>query len=465
MLVTQIKLGVYHFNDHLPYIKEMSLYLQVAPETIRYAYSKLKDNHYISLSKNTGAKIIIEYSQDEIQNHIQEFFITRKDALIDLSQSMQPLFSHIQWLSLKNASEESLNELEQLITKREIFVSYRAIHIFLKLFSFLKNDILIRLIWWIYIFYQIPFFSVYKEISILEKNGYLLLEIVRLCRQQDWDKLKIAIDKSHEQIHTNLMQFYKSHIHYASSHEKIAFSWDVYKRNEQKQYSLGTEIIQDLSRGNYREGSFLPSLDSLAIQKNVSVSTVRRTLTLLRQIGAVKSINGVGTQILPINKIAENCDFSQNSTKKRLSDFVQSLYILTNSCQEIVQLTLVHMDESEINQLIILLEKLRNIHRCELAAYSVLHYVVKYAPYNAISIIYSQLFEQLLWGYPLRSIMKVLHNITIHIDTLIECLHIKDFNHCSHIVERLMINDLISASQYLEKIGLTTHIDIQTLQI
>lgn len=165
MLVTQIKLGVYHFNDHLPYIKEMSLYLQVAPETIRYAYNKLKDNHYISLSKNTGAKIIIEYSQDEIQNHIQEFFITRKDALIDLSQSMQPLFSHIQWLSLKNASEESLNELEQLITKREIFVSYRAIHIFLKLFSFLKNDILIRLIWWIYIFYQIPFFSVYKEIS------------------------------------------------------------------------------------------------------------------------------------------------------------------------------------------------------------------------------------------------------------------------------------------------------------
>ena len=61
--------------------------------------------------------------------------------------------------------------------------------------------------------------------------------------------------------------------------------------------------------------------------------------------------------------------------------------------------------------------------------------------------------------------MKVLHNITIHIDTLTECLHIKDFNHCSHIVERLMINDLISASQYLEKIGLTTHIDIQTLQI
>ena len=80
MLVTQIKLGVYHFNDHLPYIKEMSLYLQVAPETIRYAYNKLKDNHYISLSKNTGAKIIIEYSQDEIQNHIQAVSYTHLDV-------------------------------------------------------------------------------------------------------------------------------------------------------------------------------------------------------------------------------------------------------------------------------------------------------------------------------------------------------------------------------------------------
>ena len=218
-----------------------------------------------------------------------------------------------------------------------------------------------------------------------------------------------------------------------------------------------------MSRGYYQEGSFLPSLESLAVKKNVSVSTVRRTLTLLRQIGAVKSINGVGTQILPKDKIAENCDFSQNSTKKRLIDFVQSLYILTNSSQEIVQITLAHMNESEINQLIALLEKLRNIHRCELAAYSVLSFVVKYAPYNAVSIIYSQLFEQLLWGYPLRSIIEVPHNITPQIDTLIECLHINDFNHCSHIVERLMINDLISATKCLEKLHISTHINNQTL--
>lgn len=73
MLVTQIKFGTYLYGDTLPYIKEMSSYLPVSPETIRGAYNMLKDNNYIILSKNVGAKVIVNYDNDQINQHIYNF--------------------------------------------------------------------------------------------------------------------------------------------------------------------------------------------------------------------------------------------------------------------------------------------------------------------------------------------------------------------------------------------------------
>ena len=47
MLLTQIELGVYHYHDKLPFIKEMSQYLHVSVETVRAAYNKLKKNNIL----------------------------------------------------------------------------------------------------------------------------------------------------------------------------------------------------------------------------------------------------------------------------------------------------------------------------------------------------------------------------------------------------------------------------------
>lgn len=166
ILVTQIKFGTYHYGDSLPYIKEMSSYLPVSVETIRGAYNMLKDNNYISLTKNVGAKVIVNYNNDQINQHIYDFFSTRKESLLDLSQSMPLLFSHAQLMSLKKLSIEYIEEIESLINKTDILVSYRSIRLFLKIYGYLNNEMLIRLIWWIFVFYQIPFLSVFNNDSL-----------------------------------------------------------------------------------------------------------------------------------------------------------------------------------------------------------------------------------------------------------------------------------------------------------
>lgn len=96
ILRTQLQFGVYRYMDSPPTIEEASVRFSVSVDTVRLAYLKLKKDGYISLTKNIGAKALIQYGEEEIAQHIQGFFAPCKDALIDLGKSMLPLFGNIQ---------------------------------------------------------------------------------------------------------------------------------------------------------------------------------------------------------------------------------------------------------------------------------------------------------------------------------------------------------------------------------
>lgn len=103
----------------------------------------------------------------------------------------------------------------------------------------------------------------------------------------------------------------------------------------QLSFNFERYIIISIQRGSIQvhRGSFLPSLEKLAKEKKVSISTVRRTLLLLGYIGATRSVNGVGTLVMSLDKSADNCDFTQPIVRKRLMDFAESLHFLALSCR------------------------------------------------------------------------------------------------------------------------------------
>lgn len=74
VLLTQIHFGVYHYQEKLPTIEETSAQLCVSIDTARAAYLKLKEEGYITLSKNAGATINKNYSAQEIEEFIQTLF-------------------------------------------------------------------------------------------------------------------------------------------------------------------------------------------------------------------------------------------------------------------------------------------------------------------------------------------------------------------------------------------------------
>lgn len=459
LLAAQIEFGVYRFHQPLPTMEESSKWLSVSLDTVRSAYLRLEKEGYITLSKKVGSLAAVDYDSSQIEQHIQDFFSQRKSAVLDLCRSLDPLFSHAQWFALKNASQKQLDEMELLCSKKtDLPLPYTMIRHLQLIYSTLNNDLLLRLVWQAFMFFQAPFLSLPQNKQALGNENEPLLHMIGLCRKKDWDGLWHTVSGYQSLLTNSIIQFYEKQITSDPPRQKIDFHWNAYQKPSQRCYSLAMELLIRISRGAFAEDDFLPSPAKIAEYNQLSLSTVRRTLALLNQLGAVRSVNGVGTQVLSTKDSAAHCNFSHPAIQKRLLDFVQSLHILTLTCKSCAKVTFEAMDTSSIRQFKEQLLDLKNIQRHETVVCIPLKIIADFAPIKALRTIYEQLLRIFLWGYPLRSLHGAREAINKfylpYIDEMTAYLDNRDWIGLSTMLEALLQHEFKFAKSSLNQLGI-----------
>lgn len=457
VLRAQIQFGTYSYGERLPTIEEAAHLFLVSVKTIRGAYRRLQRDGYITVSKSVGVKVSVQYSRQETESNIQQYFAERRDAMRDLGWSMRPLFGNAQWLSFKNASQELLAQLDHHALPKESMAPYVMIQQLQRVYGTLENDLLMRLIWQVFMFFLVPFLSVSGCLSLLNQNRDPALQMTALCREQDWMALRVCIDAYQDQKGAAFCQFYESRIKASAPARQAVFTWSSYEKASQLCYSLGMELLIAISQGVYPAGSLLPSLNTLAREKHVSVNTVRRTMALLNGVGAAKSINGVGTRVLPPEEIAENCDLSQPSVQERLFSYSESVHILALSCRQAAEATVSSMDQQTAEKWKSALLGYARTQRHDLTPYAIIHLISQDAPYMAVRTVYEELFRHLFWGYPLRSLQKDFQSYRAfyvpYLEYFLACLERSDADAFSTKLEELMRHEIRSIVDQLTSLG------------
>lgn len=456
---TQIEFGTYRCGDRLPKIEDACALLMVSLDTARSAYRRLQREGYITLSKNTGSIVKADYPETEIEQHIQSFFAGRKDAFMDLLPSMPILFGNIQVTAWKNVTQDKLDSLEELIAARHVHPSYFIMQYLNLIYGSLGNPLLMRLIQKICIHYMIPFFSLEDYRSYIEAEVDAISFRMGLCRKKDWAALYTAsIDFIGIYI-TAVQSFYKSRITAPLPRQQAAFTWNSHKKASQICYSLALELMATVGRGGYKEGDYLPSIGRLAEEKQVSASTVRRTLSLLNSIGMTRSVNGVGTQILGVHQIEENCGWTEPQVKKRLSDFAYSLQIFLLSCRNTAAAAFSYADEESIRSFLGQIDLFKTVNRPDLITSYSLKFIAQSAPYQTIRTVYHELFQQLLWGYPMRCRLGDQDAISSYylpyLDEMASCLERSDAEGYAIILEELLQHQAEVILDALMELGYT----------
>ncbi|MBS6954591.1 MAG: GntR family transcriptional regulator [Enterocloster asparagiformis] len=458
VLLTQIQFGAFGSGENLPTIEETGARLCVSVDTARAAYLKLKEQGYITLSKNVGATVNRNYDAAEREQFIQAFFAMRKNAMIDLVNSIGPLFGNAQWTGLKNASVQTLHSIEALSGKENLPAPYAMLEHLNQKYSALGNSLLMRLVWQIFMFLHDPFFSIEENLQYFDRSADYLPEILALCRNQSWSALRAALDRSVEKLSWAVKEFYLSRITLPCPADETIFRWSSYEKSQQLCYSFAMELLVAINRGTYPARSLLPSQKQLAKQRGISLSTVRRALELLTSVGAIKSAKYVGTRVLPSDKTTENSDFSKPVLQRRLLDMVKSLQLFALSCNDVSRLTLSALDADSLGKLCDDLKARKQWRRGEILSYYALELFAKHAPYQAIRTVYSELLRQFFWGYTLRGVKGSQESINAmydpYFDLLIDALEKMDIPRFSSCLEALIIRELGSTVQILSQLGI-----------
>lgn len=457
-LDAQIKFGVYGLGTSLPAIEEMSRLFSVSQDTVRFAYRRLKQEGSITLTKKAGAVVVVQYTGKEIEQHIYAFFAPRQSAVTDLCRSQKPLFTRAQWFAMKNASPKRLDELESLCLQKDVPpVLTLTRHLYL-IYSTLNNDLLLRLVWHAYMFFQAPFFSLPQNCNAFKDGNAPLLHMIDLCRRKDWDALMRTMENFQAQLSSAIADFYKKQIPDGFAGQPVPFHWNAYQKPSQRCYSLAMKFLISIGKGTYAEGSFLPAPAKLAEAEHVSVNTIRRTLALLNKLGATKSVNGIGTKVLNAENSAKNCDFFDSVIQKRLLDFVQSLHILVLTCHSAAEITFSSLSAADIQQIAHSVSDVKRINRHELIVFILLQLLSRFSPVQAVREVYSQLLQILFWGFPLRGIHGTREAVNAfylpYIDAFAGYLERSDSAGASALLEDLILHKFKFAAGLLDELGI-----------
>ncbi|MBU9726987.1 GntR family transcriptional regulator [Diplocloster modestus] len=458
LLKTQIEFGMHRYGDSLPTIKDASTYFLASIDTVRLAYLRLKEEGYITLRTCVGATVKIQYTDEEIRQNFGYYFSCRKESLLVFSQSVGILANFAQWFALKIATRENLDELERLSRQKDISPIYRMSRQLQLLYSPLGNDLLLQLLWQMFLYFQAPLVSISQNLQPINAGTSPFLNMISSVRENDWESLWDAVKLSTEKYSDGLRIFYNKYIPQHSSCKQIDFSWSIYKKTSQVCYSLCMDLLLAFYEGVYPVGSYLPSPKKLAAEKQVSLNTVRRTIALLNKLGATMSVNGVGTKVLPPLNGAENCDFMDPLIQKRLLEFLQSLHILAFSCRDCAQITLDSISGRSRGQWLQKLEKIKQSDIYDNLIYTNYEFISLHAPYPAICAVYAELTRQLLWGFPLRNLHGDREQTNSYylpyLESLIDFLARADTAGFSACLEELQIAETGYVARYLSRLGM-----------
>ena len=458
LLMTQIDFGIYRYGERLPSMDESSRLLFVSFDTIRAVYKQLKLEGRITLSRSTGAIVNVRYEETDIESNIRNFFLMRKDAIMDLCCSMHPLFSNAQLMGFKNASAEVLERSRELALQKNFLPSYMVIHHLHYIYGSFNNETLQRLAWQAIMFFPFPFLSITRNVEVLEKKRSPFLDMIDFCHEKAWGALSMEIELFHERYISAVNNFFAQWNSDAVPDTQIAFTWSSYKKSSQICYSLAMDLMTSINRKEYADGDFLPSLENLAKEKKVSVSTVRRTLSLLNSIGFTKTVNGRGTKILSDHEIAANCNLADSSVRRRLLEYAQCFQLIALSCRKVSKITIDSLDEASMMQFMEHLLSWKRLERPDLSAYTILDFITRLAPYETLRTVYKELFQQLIWGYPLcgltRADEKPDRKHHWKLDYFIGCLERRDSEEFSAKLEEFIQFDFEFTLTKLDELGL-----------
>ena len=457
-LLNRFKFGYYQYGDRLPTVDVFCSQFNVSANTIWAALRRLRADGCIDMKNGRVTRAIYKQTDLERRHYIIDYFSRRWLDYLDLFQATELIYVPLLIEGFRRMNEQDIAFITQLPERADkeytiLFYCYTLQKV--------QNPLLMNLFWETSLFLGYPFAKCgFRPYDYSTENGWQQLQsLVNGVKEGSWAGVRDALIQHHRSITKKLILKMGPQIRTVSNEEKISFVWRVYSGHPQVCYDLSYRLLHEIYMGEYQTKEFLPSYEKMSEKYGVSVSTVRRTISMTNQLGATRSINGKGIRILAVGETPNQPNLTSSAIRRNLSYLVQSMELILYTCEEVSHLFFQQLLPEEREELATQLEKNLGSGRGKFSIHTYLFYVAKYSRIQAIRQIYGTIYGLFLWGYPLKisdeAKEKMCQRGADFTALLIRCMRENDVEQCIITIKEYVGEHLPEGLNYLKKYGIT----------
>lgn len=397
----------YKYGEQLPTIESLCRQFNVSSLTIKSAFSRLQKEGYILRSRGRNATVIFQQNDQALDDYAIRFFSERMAAVPDLCQSVELVLMPMLLKGFRHLNEKDCTYLEQCTEQPN---PEHLMQFYFYILQKAGNPLILNLFWENILFLGLPFPSQYRGQPLYDasQSREKLKKLLDCGKGGDSRQIRDANLDFQRNVTYQFLNYIEQRIPTAPKTSQISFNWRVYRDRPQICCGLAIKIIHDVYMADYQDAAFLPSYEKMAGKYGVSVSTMRRTISLLNQLGATQSVNGKGTRILMMHDSEDkkNPDLANPTIRHNMAYYIQSFELLAESCEGVMRVALTSFSQEKKEELTTMLEKALQTKRFFIAPQCIFAFVAEHSPLQGITEIYGKLYGLNLWGYPMNVFRK-----------------------------------------------------------
>lgn len=383
-------------GSYLPTIEQICDIFHVAPETVRSALMKLQKDGLISVSAGRRTTVTYVASPEEKYRSAENYYLARKEDIENIYHVTDLILMPLFYEGCKRLSDDELLRLSIATGQGASNLAAISMICCNTMIQKLNNRLAKDLFFDIVAFFQFPYIPSFdRRVEEFQQDYRSLLSS---CETSDRDGLFRAFSYLQDLTRKAILGFIGKAAINQPAIPQISFHWQTNRDRPQYCHSLASCIIQNIIDGRYSKTDMLPSYEKMAEEFSVSVSTIRRTVGLLRDMGVLNSINGVGSQIHFTSPNWKK--LKRPAIEKNIVRAIESVEFFSITSKPVLSRILPSLTPLQKNKLKGILEKSRGNHPLE-SFIRVAEYIAGIYPYPILFEIYKKLSEFLLFVYPL----------------------------------------------------------------
>lgn len=401
-ILRQLYTGQLLEGDTLDSMEVLCKRYGASPNTIRTVVRKLSDAGFITTGR--GKPTTVVSTVGEHRKAMAQLYACR-DKIADIYDLLRILLPSAAVYGLRRLGRERTGELKSLLglleehcAEEEAFRKYLS-RLFHTLLSGTDNPLIQETINQSETIIMIP--RMLLERSVEEQ------EPVCAGRRHFAQRLRRAIqagmDGSLEAMNRQLYETYTWHKDFlfsriSQSEEAAMDSGCFLEENNYLYEEIVSDIIGLFYEGFYGAGDMLPSEGAMCERYGVSMPTVKKAYRILAELGATRTINGKGTQVMLFTEIRESEPSMDRMT--HLSAFMEIMELITVTVKD---MTVYAAERLQSKDAALVEERLRDlwarkqdrhVHTLPLLLFE----IVKWTGCGALRSLYQEVRKRLIWS-------------------------------------------------------------------